>query len=101
MPGRPRTKARRLAEIEERLYRLLYDFLDVLPDRRMTESEIDALWERTFHALSGAQMTTEVLLRELQLKAGLPADELQEKRKQRDWEGCTETEATAETAATG
>lgn len=94
MAGRPRAKARRITEIEERLYRALDDYTAAMPDRVLGETGIDALWDSAFHRLSDARLTMEVLLRELEKKAGLPASELQEKRDQRDWEDCTETAAT-------
>ncbi len=99
MAGRPKAKARTLTEIEERLYRALDDYTAAMPDRVLGETGTDALWNSAFHRLSDARLTMEVLLRELEAKAGLDSEALQKKRDQRDWENCTET-VTAETAAT-
>lgn len=97
MPGRPRTRAKKLAEIEERLFRLVDDYVVLMPDRQMSKTGIDHLWDSAFRRLSDAQLTAEVLLHELEVKFGLPADDLREKRHERDFEGCMEAE-TAEVA---
>ncbi len=100
MAGRPKARARRITEIEEVLYRALDDYTAAMPDRVMSETGIDALWDAAFHRLLDAQRTVEVLLRELEAKAGMDSEALQKKRDERDFEGCTETETTEEAVET-
>lgn len=90
MAGRPKAKARKLAEIEERLYRVVQGYVTLMPDRPMSKTGIDHLWDSAFRTLSDAQLTTGLLLQELEKGARLDSDSLQ-KRDERDFEGCTET----------
>ena len=82
MAGQPRTRAKRFADWEERLWQLFVEFSELAPRRPTSPpnpSEID-YWAELHRNLTDATCSASEVLSELERKAGLNADELDEER---------------------
>ena len=82
MAGRPRSRARRFACWEHRLWELLCDFSELMPHRRPSRQSEDNLdfWGETSLHLQRASIAASIVRYEVEEKAGLVAAALEKER---------------------
>ena len=82
MAGRPKSRARRFADWEERLWELFCDFSELMPRRRTSrQSECNPdFWGETSLHLQRASIAASIVRYELEEKAGLDAEALEKER---------------------
>ena len=89
MAGRPKAMAKRLAELEETLYRVAAEVCSLRPATHAAErqnaatDEIGQFWNGACRTLEAASVTLAVLLYLLEERAGLDAETLQQERERR------------------
>ena len=93
MPGRPKSRARRFADWEERLWELLCDFSELMPRRRPSRQSEDKpdFWGATSLHLQRASIAASIVRYELEEKAGLDAEALEREREKRRGFGSDES----------
>ncbi len=102
MAGRPKTMAKKLAEIEERAFGVYSDLLELRPCQYAAreggegEDKIARWWNVACQAMGEASLTAHILLGHIEERAGLDWEALEREREER--RGCWPAEAADEGA---